>query len=68
MALSGIPLMMYGVLVGSARINDNGTLDLIMTDPQPLGQDLLVEFETGQHTALAITPVGVPPHPQPAEG
>jgi hypothetical protein len=54
MALGGIPLKMFGTNVGTARINDDGTIDLIMISPCQLGVSLLDGFKTGLFTDLSV--------------
>lgn len=65
MPLSGVPLTMFGVPVGSAQINDDGTIALKMDSPCAFGKDLLKQFEQGVHSVLSLSPVGVvgPPVP-----
>jgi hypothetical protein len=65
MALSGIPLKLFGTDVGAARINDDGTMDLIM-NPNQLGIDMAAAIERGDYSSLTIVPTGIPAPPQPA--
>lgn len=63
MALTGIPLMMFGVSVGSAKIHDDGTIELTMGSPNAMGKDLITQIEAGLHVGLALTPISVPAPP-----
>lgn len=63
MALTGIPVTMFGVNVGSAKLHDDGTVELTMGSPNAMGKDLISQFEAGQHVALAIMPVSIPSPP-----
>lgn len=66
MARSNIPLKMYGMVVGTARINDDGTIDNIMDSPCNFGKDWLVQFDNGEFDSLTIMPSGQPMTPTPA--
>lgn len=56
MPLNDIPAMMYGVQVGTVRINDDGTMFFQLDSPCQMGIDLINEFAAGQHDNLTIVP------------
>lgn len=66
MARSGIPLKMYGMVVGTARINNDGTIDTFVDSPCVYGQDWLVQFDNREFDSLTIMPSGQPMTPAPA--
>lgn len=65
MPLSAIPVVMFGVNVGSAVIYDDGTIDLTMGSPCALGKDLMARLQSGQFAALNIMPAGIDMPPMP---
>jgi hypothetical protein len=64
MALYDIPVKMYGVEVGSAAINDDGSV-VMHVNPNGFGVDWLTEFDNGQYDSLTIVPSGQPVTPDP---
>lgn len=65
MPLNAIPVVMFGVNVGSATIHDDGTIALTMGSPCMLGKDLMARLQSGQFTALNIMPAGIDMPPMP---
>lgn len=64
MAISDIPVKMYGTDVGTAAINDDGSV-ITHINANQFGVDWLAQFEAGEYTSLTLQPSGVPMVPQP---
>lgn len=67
MALREVPITMFGVPVGSASINDDGTLALNIDSSCDLSKDVMRYLEDGEYTGLSLMPIGVPTPPEPAK-
>lgn len=52
-----VPLEVCGVLAGSALVNEDGTIQLLMEGPNIFGQELLLQITRGTIKGLAISPV-----------
>lgn len=59
-----IPIKMYGVEVGTAAINDDGSV-VTHINPNDFGVNWLTEFDAGQHDSLTLIPSGDPVTPAP---
>jgi hypothetical protein len=59
----GVPLTIAGVQVGSARMNADGTIDLLMDSPNALGREILEALQTGHVSGLEIKPTILPAIP-----
>lgn len=55
-----VPVVISGINVGSARVNEDGTIELIMGSPCLLGQELLAGLVEGLVMGLSIVPVTRP--------
>lgn len=58
----GIPLKIGGVQVGTARIHQGGTIELMM-GPSPLGQEILEMIQADLVDGLSIRPTMKPAKP-----
>lgn len=59
MPLTRVPVKIYGVVVGSAHVHDDGTFDLNIDGPNEQGKDVLKRLQNGEYAALNIVPEDV---------
>jgi hypothetical protein len=64
MPVYDIPVKMYGVEVGNAAINDDGSVVMHIV-PNDFGADWIPQFEAGTYDGLTIVPSGQPVTPEP---
>lgn len=58
-----VPVKIGDVPVGSARINEDGTIDVLMGYPSMLGKEILKLVTAGVVKGLAIMPIIEPDSP-----
>ena len=58
-----VPVKIGKMVVGSARIHENGTIDVSMDAPNPLGQEILHLITSGLVQGISIAPISVPARP-----
>lgn len=62
---NGIAIDFFGIVVGSATIEDDGTLILESFEPSEIGASIGELIGAGQYTGLSILPKGMPMPPPP---
>lgn len=68
MALSGVTVKLFGLIVGTAQIEDDGKITIITKANSDLGRHLKASLESGDIGGLNIMPYELPFPPIPKQG
>ena len=68
MAISGVPVQLFGRLIATATINDDGTITLQMDGPNDYGKALMQNLEAGHYGGIEMTVMPIPQELQDKDG